>query len=71
MVYGGERAKSKASGGSAGKWSYTGATGGVKLGILELSKLGYGVLLSDVDIVYLQNPFDGDSDVESMSDDSL
>ncbi|KAK9129938.1 hypothetical protein Sjap_010425 [Stephania japonica] len=33
--------------------------------------LGYSVLLSDVDIVYIQNPFDHiyrDSDVESMSD---
>ncbi|KAA0051671.1 hypothetical protein IC582_007437 [Cucumis melo] len=37
----------------------------------EFLQLGYSVLLSDVDIVYLQNPFDHlfrDSDVESMSD---
>ena len=34
-------------------------------------QLGYSVLLSDVDIVYLQNPFHylyRDSDVESMTD---
>jgi arabinosyltransferase len=34
-------------------------------------KLGYSVLLSDVDIVTLKNPFEHlyrDSDVESMSD---
>ncbi|MED6204145.1 Arabinosyltransferase rra3 [Stylosanthes scabra] len=45
---------------------------GLKFRILrEFLQLGYGVLLSDVDIVYLQNPFDHlyrDSDVESMSD---
>ncbi|KAK7846047.1 arabinosyltransferase rra3 [Quercus suber] len=37
----------------------------------EFLQLGYGVLLSDVDIVYLQNPFHylyRDSDVESMTD---
>ncbi|RZC45542.1 hypothetical protein C5167_038495 [Papaver somniferum] len=37
----------------------------------ELLRLGYNVLLSDVDIVYLQDPFDHiyrDSDVESMTD---
>ncbi|KAJ8763581.1 hypothetical protein K2173_002464 [Erythroxylum novogranatense] len=37
----------------------------------EFLVLGYSVLLSDVDIVYLQNPFNHlyrDSDVESMSD---
>ncbi|KAJ4791506.1 Glycosyltransferase [Rhynchospora pubera] len=37
----------------------------------EFLQLGYSVLLSDVDIVYIQNPFDHiyrDSDVESMSD---
>jgi len=48
------------------------AVSGLKFRILrEFLQLGYGVLLSDVDIVYLQNPFDHDSDVESMSDDSL
>ncbi|XP_028765852.1 arabinosyltransferase RRA2-like [Neltuma alba] len=37
----------------------------------EFLQLGYSVLLSDVDVVFLQNPFDHlirDSDVESMSD---
>ncbi|KAK6115371.1 hypothetical protein DH2020_007640 [Rehmannia glutinosa] len=37
----------------------------------EFLHLGYSILLSDVDVVYLQNPFDHlyrDSDVESMSD---
>ncbi|CAA2973073.1 arabinosyltransferase RRA3-like [Olea europaea subsp. europaea] len=37
----------------------------------EFLQLGYSVLLSDVDIVYLQNPFDHlhrDSEVESMID---
>ncbi|KAE9586171.1 putative nucleotide-diphospho-sugar transferase [Lupinus albus] len=45
---------------------------GLKFRVLrEFLQLGYGVLSSDVDIVYLQNPFDHlyrDSDVESMSD---
>ncbi|XP_010529561.1 PREDICTED: arabinosyltransferase RRA3-like [Tarenaya hassleriana] len=48
------------------------AVSGLKFRILrEFLQLGYGVLLSDVDIVYLQNPFEHlyrDSDVESMSD---
>ncbi|XLR29146.1 hypothetical protein S83_057046 [Arachis hypogaea] len=48
------------------------AVSGLKFRILrEFLQLGYGVILSDVDIVYLQNPFDHlyrDSDVESMSD---
>lgn len=48
------------------------AVSGLKFGILrEFLQLGYSVLLSDVDIVYLQNPFDHlyrDSDVESMTD---
>ncbi|KAL3351574.1 hypothetical protein AABB24_019912 [Solanum stoloniferum] len=47
------------------------AISGLKFRILrELLQLGYSVLLSDVDIVYLQNPFDHlyrDSDVEVMS----
>lgn len=37
----------------------------------QFMQLGYSVLLSDVDIVFLQNPFEHlirDSDVESMSD---
>ncbi|GAV90582.1 Nucleotid_trans domain-containing protein [Cephalotus follicularis] len=48
------------------------AVSGLKFRILrEFLQLGYSVLLSDVDIIYLQNPFDHlyrDSDVESMSD---
>ncbi|XP_057469553.1 arabinosyltransferase RRA3-like [Actinidia eriantha] len=48
------------------------AVSGLKFRILrEFLQLGYSVLLSDVDIVYLQNPFDHlyrDSDVESMTD---
>jgi hypothetical protein len=48
------------------------AVSGLKFRILrEFLQLGYSVLLSDVDIVYLQNPFDyiyRDSDVESMTD---
>ncbi|XAR72833.1 Fucosylgalactoside 3-alpha-galactosyltransferase [Bertholletia excelsa] len=48
------------------------AVSGLKFHILrEFLQLGYSVLLSDVDIVYLQNPFHHlhrDSDVESMSD---
>ncbi|PRQ27002.1 putative nucleotide-diphospho-sugar transferase [Rosa chinensis] len=48
------------------------AVSGLKFRILrEFLQLGYGVLLSDVDIVYLQNPFNHlyrDSDVESMTD---
>ncbi|XP_038976613.1 arabinosyltransferase RRA2-like [Phoenix dactylifera] len=45
---------------------------GLKFHILrEFLQLGYSVLLSDVDIIYLRNPFGHlyrDSDVESMSD---
>ncbi|KAI3841039.1 hypothetical protein MKX03_018270 [Papaver bracteatum] len=48
------------------------AVSGLKFRVLrEFLQLGYSVLLSDVDIVYLQDPFDHiyrDSDVESMSD---
>ncbi|GLT92157.1 hypothetical protein SLE2022_100080 [Rubroshorea leprosula] len=48
------------------------AVSALKFDILrEFLQLGYSVLLSDIDIVYLQNPFDHlyrDSDVESMSD---
>lgn len=48
------------------------AVSGLKFRILrEFLQLGYSVLLSDVDIVYLQNPFQylyRDSDVESMTD---
>ncbi|XP_041015788.1 arabinosyltransferase RRA2-like [Juglans microcarpa x Juglans regia] len=48
------------------------AVSGLKFRVLrEFLQLGYSVLLSDVDIVYLQNPFHyiyRDSDVESMTD---
>ncbi|KAH6830061.1 Nucleotide-diphospho-sugar transferase family protein [Perilla frutescens var. hirtella] len=48
------------------------AVSGLKFRILrEFMQMGYSVLLSDVDIVYLQNPFEylyRDSDVESMTD---
>ncbi|XP_059445426.1 arabinosyltransferase RRA3-like isoform X2 [Corylus avellana] len=48
------------------------AVSALKFRILrEFLQLGYSVLLSDVDIVYLQNPFHylyRDSDVESMTD---
>ncbi|KAK8513919.1 hypothetical protein V6N13_005106 [Hibiscus sabdariffa] len=48
------------------------AVSGLKFHILrEFLQLGYSVLLSDVDIIYLQNPFNHlyrDSDVESMTD---
>ncbi|XP_031404158.1 arabinosyltransferase RRA3-like [Punica granatum] len=55
-----------------GKTGGNHAVSGLKFRILrEFLQLGYSVLLSDVDIVYLQNPFDHlhrDSDVESMTD---
>ncbi|KFK41950.1 hypothetical protein AALP_AA2G192900 [Arabis alpina] len=48
------------------------AVSGLKFRVLrEFLQLGYGVLLSDVDILFFQNPFSHlyrDSDVESMSD---
>jgi len=48
------------------------AVSGLKFKILQrFLNLGYAVLLSDVDIIVLRNPFDHlfkDSDVESMSD---
>lgn len=57
---------------SIGKTGGNHAVSGLKFHILrEFLLLGYGVLLSDVDIVYLQNPFHflyRDSDVESMTD---
>ncbi|KAH7653891.1 Fucosylgalactoside 3-alpha-galactosyltransferase protein [Dioscorea alata] len=57
---------------SIGKVGGNHAVSGLKFRILrEFLQLGYSVLLSDVDIVYLQNPFGHlfrDSDVESMSD---
>uniref|UniRef100_A0A1J3ECG5 Glycosyltransferase n=1 Tax=Noccaea caerulescens TaxID=107243 RepID=A0A1J3ECG5_NOCCA len=55
-----------------GKTGGNHAVSGLKFRVLrEFLQLGYGVLLSDVDIVFLQNPFSHlyrDSDVESMSD---
>ncbi|KAG0473324.1 hypothetical protein HPP92_014709 [Vanilla planifolia] len=57
---------------SIGKSGGNHAVSGLKFHILrEFLQLGYSVLLSDIDIVYLQNPFNHlyrDSDVESMSD---
>ncbi|KAL9271603.1 Arabinosyltransferase RRA3-like protein [Drosera capensis] len=57
---------------SVGRTGGNHVVSGLKFHILrEFLQLGYSVLLSDVDIVYLQNPFDHlyrDSDVESMSD---
>lgn len=57
---------------AVGKTGGNHAVSGLKFRILrEFLQLGYSVLLSDVDIVYLQNPFDylaRDSDVESMTD---
>ncbi len=48
------------------------AVSGLKFKILQrFLSLGYSVLLSDVDIIFLQDPFPHlfkDSDVESMSD---
>lgn len=48
------------------------AVSGLKFKILQrFLKLGYAVLLSDVDILIFQDPFPhifGDSDVEAMSD---
>lgn len=57
---------------SIGKTGGNHAVSGLKFRILrEFLQLGYSILLSDVDIVYIQNPFDHlyrDSDVESMTD---
>lgn len=48
------------------------AVSGLKFRFLrEFLQLGYSVLLSDIDIVYLKNPFENlyrDSDMESMTD---
>ncbi|CAN7035016.1 hypothetical protein IGI04_032258 [Brassica rapa subsp. trilocularis] len=57
---------------AVGKTGGNHAVSGLKFRVLrEFLQLGYGVLLSDVDIVFLKNPFSHlyrDSDVESMSD---
>ncbi|XP_078441721.1 arabinosyltransferase RRA2-like [Wolffia australiana] len=57
---------------SIGKTGGNHAVSGLKFRVLrEFLQLGYSILLSDVDIVYLQDPFPHlhrDSDVESMSD---
>jgi hypothetical protein len=48
------------------------AVSGLKFRVLrEFLQLGYSILLSDIDIIFLRNPFNHlyrDSDVESMSD---
>jgi arabinosyltransferase len=57
---------------SIGKTGGNHAVSGLKFRILrQFLQLGYSVLLSDIDIIFFQNPFDHlyrDSDVESMSD---
>ncbi|KAL8026724.1 hypothetical protein ABFX02_14G047500 [Erythranthe guttata] len=57
---------------SIGKTGGNHAVSALKFKILrEFLQLGYSILLSDVDIVFLRNPFEHlyrDSDVESMSD---
>ncbi|GMI74621.1 reduced residual arabinose 3 [Hibiscus trionum] len=57
---------------SIGRTGMNHAVSGLKFRILrEFLQLGYSILLSDVDILYLQNPFNHlyrDSDVESMTD---
>ncbi|KAK3412504.1 hypothetical protein EUGRSUZ_I01250 [Eucalyptus grandis] len=57
---------------SVGRTGGSRPVSGLKFRILrEFLQLGYSVLLSDIDIVFLQNPFDHlyrDSDVESMTD---
>jgi arabinosyltransferase len=57
---------------SIGKTGGNHAVSGLKFHILrQFLQLGYSVLLSDIDIIFFQNPFDHlyrDSDVESMSD---
>ncbi|CAN6212170.1 unnamed protein product [Urochloa humidicola] len=55
-----------------GKTGGNHAVSGLKFRVLrEFLQLGYSVLLSDIDIIFFQNPFDylyRDSDVESISD---
>jgi hypothetical protein len=57
---------------SIGKTGGNHAVSALKFRILrEFLQLGYSVLLSDIDIMFFQNPFDHlyrDSDIESMSD---
>jgi len=57
---------------TVGKTGDNHAISGLKFHLLrEFLQLGYSVLMSDVDIVYLQNPFNflyRDCDVESMTD---
>ncbi|EOA33400.1 hypothetical protein CARUB_v10020421mg [Capsella rubella] len=56
----------------AGKSENGAIVSGLKFLVLrDFLQLGYGVILSDVDVVFLQNPFNHlyrDSDVECMSD---
>src|SRR6185503_2825391 len=55
-----------------GKTGGNHAVSGLKFRVLrEFLQLGYSVLLSDIDIIFFQNPFNylyRDSDIESMSD---
>ncbi|KAL8481850.1 hypothetical protein ACS0TY_028119 [Phlomoides rotata] len=57
---------------SAGKSPIGPVVSALKFKILrEFLQMGYNVLLSDTDVIFLQNPFDHlyrDSDIESMSD---
>ncbi|KAL3639211.1 hypothetical protein CASFOL_017118 [Castilleja foliolosa] len=57
---------------SVGKTASSHAVSGLKFRVLrEFLQMGYSVLLSDIDVVYIQNPFHHlhrDCDVESMSD---
>ncbi|KAL8485326.1 hypothetical protein ACS0TY_027574 [Phlomoides rotata] len=57
---------------SAGKSPIGPVVSALKFKILrEFLEMGYNVLLSDTDVIFLQNPFDHlyrDSDIESMSD---
>lgn len=57
---------------SAGKSPVGSVVSALKFRILrEFLQMGYNVLLSDTDVIFLQNPFDHlyrDADVESMSD---
>lgn len=57
---------------SAGKSRVGSVVSALKFRILrEFLQMGYNVLLSDTDVIFLQNPFDHlyrDADIESMSD---
>ncbi|KAI4389580.1 hypothetical protein MLD38_001793 [Melastoma candidum] len=57
---------------SIGKSDYAKSISGLKFLVMrEFLQLGYGVILSDVDVIHLQNPFNHlyrDCDIESMTD---